>query len=442
MAAELAEAGVVGVTIARCDNNGIPRSRTVPVEALTDVAALGVAVSPFVAVCDSHDAITYEYAGISTPSGDLRLLPVVEPLTRLAGQPRFAWAPARQVLIDGQPWPYDQRARLEGQVARAAEAGLTLRAGFEIECFVGRDAPEPVPAYGGPAYSPHALLQVDEFAAQVLADLKANGVAVGQFHAEYGPAQLEVSLAPSDPLGAADRQLLARQTIHAAARAHGLRVSFAPLVDAGAVGNGLHLHTSVLRDGQNLLAGDGSGRPAGDGARYLAGLLRDLPAIAAVAAPSVPSLWRRRPGRFAGAYAFWGVENREAPLRYLPTSPLLGRDHANVELKASDASGNPYLVLAAVIAAGLAGIEEGLELAEPIQEDPGNWDDDERARRGVSSLPITPAEQEAALASSERVVRALGEPLLGAFAAVRRSDAAWAAEHTPDQTLAAHWWRY
>jgi glutamine synthetase len=440
--AQLARDGVAGVTIAWADNNGIPRSRTVPLAGLADAVAHGVGITPLFAVFDSHDGITFGHSGLSTPSGDIRLVPDADRITPLAGQPGFAWAPGRQVGPDGSPWPYDQRTRLELQVARAAAAGLTVRAGFELEFFVSFPGDEPAAAAQGPAYSPHALLQVDEFAAALLRDLDANGVPIGQFHAEYGLSQVEVSLAAADPVTAADRQLLARQTIHAAARAHGLRVSFAPLVTLEGAGNGCHLHVSVSRGGENLLADHGRGVPEGDGARFLAGLLRDLPAIAAVSAPSVPSLLRRRPGYFAGAYQFWGVENREAPLRYVPASSFIGADRANVELKASDASANPYLALTAVLAAGLAGIEDSPELPQPVQQDPGTWSEEQRAERGITALPATPDDQELALLDSKRIGEALGEPLLGAFVAVRRADAAWAAERTPAETVASHRWRY
>jgi glutamine synthetase len=446
--ARLKDAGVAGVTVTWADNNGIPRSRTVPVAGFASAARQGIGITPLFAVFDSLDGITYAHSGLSTPSGDIRLVPVADRVTPLSGQPGFAWAPGRQVGPDGAPWPYDQRTRLSAQVARAAAAGLSVRAGFELEFFVstagaaGAAGDEPAAAHRGPAYSPHALLQVDGFAEAVLRDLAANGVPVGQFHAEYGPSQLEVSLAPADPVMAADRQLLARQTIHAAARAHGLRVSFAPLVTADGVGNGLHLHVSVSRDGDNLLADRGQGRPEGDGARFLGGLLRELPAIAAVSAPSVPSLLRRRPGYFAGAYQFWGVENREAPLRYVPASSFIGTERANVELKASDASGNPYLALAAVLAAGLAGIDDGATLPAPVQEDPGGWTGIQRAEKGISALPRTPEDQERALLASKPVADSLGGPLLGAFTAVRHADAAWAADHTPEETVAAHRWRY
>jgi glutamine synthetase len=420
------------------DNNGIPRSRTVPIAGLEAVAQWGVGATTLLAVFDSHDAVTYGYEGLQTPSGDTRLVPVLERLVRLAGQPALAWAPGRVLTSEGEPWPFDPRGALEAQVARAAAAGVEVRAGFELEFFVGLDDDEARPAHAGPAYSPQALLAVDELTSQLLGDLVANGLAIGQLHAEYGLAQLEVSLPVTDPLRAADDQLLARQTILAAARGHGLRVSFAPLISAEGVGQGWHLHTSVVREGRNLLAGG----PAGEGASYLAGLLRDLAAIVAVTAPSVPSLTRLRPGYFAGAYTFWGIENREATLRYIPDTRFLGAAHANIELKACDASANPYLALTAVIAAGLAGIEDGLALPEPIQQDPGAWSEEERQQRGVVRLPATPTEQEQALLGSERIRAALGEQRLQAFLAVRRSDAAWAAERTLEEIVAAHLWRY
>jgi glutamine synthetase len=436
---------VAGVTIVWADNNGIPRSRTVPVNHLMEVAARGVGVTALFAVFDSHDGITFAHEGLSTPSGDVRLLPLLDRLRPLAGQPAFAWVPGRQLAAAGSAWPYDQRAALEAQVKRAADLGLEIRAGYEIEFFVGRDSDDLQPAHHGPAYSPHALLAIDGFAGQLLRDLTANGLEIGQLHAEYGLAQVELSLAATDPITAADNQLLARQTIHAAARSHGLRASFAPLVTADGVGNGWHIHSSVWRGDENLLAGDTDisyPRPGPEGASYLAGMLRDLPAITAVSAPSVPSRARLRPSYFAGAYTFWGVENREAPLRYVPASTLLGSSHANVELKPSDASGNPYLALAALIAAGLAGVDEGLALPAPVQQDPGSWTEEERDSAGIVPLPTTPEQQEQALLGAEPVRAALGEPLLGAFLAVRRADAAWAAERTLDEIIAAHLWLY
>ncbi len=438
--ADLTAAGVAGVTISWADNNGIPRSRTVPVAALPRVAEVGIGITSLFAVFDSADAITFAHADLATPSGDVRLLPVLEKLVPLAGQPALAWAPGRQLAADGGPWPYDQRAVLERQVDALAAAGLTALVGYEMEFGVYLDdgAEPPAPAHAGPAYSPHALVAIDGFVADVLRDCAANGLELGQLHAEYGPAQVELSLAATDPVTAADNQLLARQTLRVAAKRHGLRLTFAPLPATTVAGNGWHIHTSVWRGAENLLAGG----PGHEGAAYVAGLLRDLPAVAAVTAPSQGSLARLRPGYFAGAYGFWGVENREAPLRYVPGSAFLGAGNANVELKTSDASANPYLALAAVLAAGRAGIADGLEPPEPVQSDPGTWSADVRARQNISALPTTAADQEAALTASPRITDALGPEMLGAFLAVRRSDAASAAHRELDAVLVDLRWRY
>ena len=447
LAAALAADGVVGVIVAWADNNGLPRSRTVPVAALPEVAATGVGVTTLFAVFDTNDAITFAAPGLQTPSGDLRLVPQLDRITRLAGQPAFAWAPGKQVTADGGPWAFDQRSVLERTVARLDEDGYSALVGYEMEFAVYEQPQDPeddalVPAHPGPAYSPHALLPIDDFVAAVMRDAEANGLRLGQVHAEYGPAQVELSLAASDPVTAADQQLLARQTVLGAAEAHGLRVSFAPLPTLAAAGNGWHVHTSLWRGGENLLAGTAQGPRGTAGHAYIAGLLRDLPALAAVSAPSLGSLARLRPGFFAGAYAFWGVENREAPLRYVPGSALLGEDHANLELKVSDASANPYLALAAVLTAGVAGVEENLVPPAPIGEDPGTWEEKERAAAGIATLPASQAEQEEALVGNPRVTAALGEEALGAFLAVRRADAAWGLEKETEEVLAAWRWRY
>ena len=100
------------------------------------------------------------------------------------------------------------------------------------------------------------------------------------------------------------------------------------------------------------------------------------------------------------------------------------------------------MALAALIAAGLAGVEERLGLPAPVAQDPGGWTENERERAGIVPLPSTPEQQEQALLGSGRVRAALGEPLLGAFVAVRRSDARWAAERPLEEIIAAHLWRY
>jgi glutamine synthetase len=136
------------------------------------------------------------------------------------------------------------------------------------------------------------------------------------------------------------------------------------------------------------------------------------------------------PHFWAGAFICWGFDNREAPVRV--ASPFRGSEEAstNAELKACDASCNPYLALGGLIAAGLDGLERGLELPEPLDVDPATLAKDERARRGIVALPASQAEALDALAADELLTEALGPVLTESYLAVRRSE--WAAYSAGD----------
>ncbi|MFD0593316.1 amidohydrolase family protein [Catellatospora coxensis] len=192
-----------------------------------------------------------------------------------------------------------------------------------------------------------------------------------QFHPEYGPGQLEVSVAHADPVTAADRVVLVRETIRALAFRHGLRASFAPVAVAEQVGNGMHLHFSVWAGGVNLFAGgDGPYGMTRRGESVLAGVLQRLPALAGLGAPSPASALRQAPQRWAGAYQCWGHENREAALRFV-TGASGGRDTAaNAEIKCVDASANPYLVAGAVCALATDAAGAGMRLPDEVRVDP------------------------------------------------------------------------
>ena len=316
---------MLGVSIGWVDNNGIVRSRTVPTAELAAAVRRGVGITAVFAVFDSHDGITFAHEGSSTPSGDVRLVPVVDGpagVVPLAGQPGLAWVPGRQLAADGSPWPYDQRSVLERQVERAAEAGFEVRAGFEVEMVVdprGRGVRAGAPRAGVLRQRAARRRRVRPPAARPT--WPPTGSAIGQLHAEYGESQVELALEPLDALAACDAQVLARQTIHSAARAHGLRVELRP---------GHHRRPVPATAGtctprwsataRNALTGDDEHGLSPTGRGYVAGLLRELPGIVAVTAPSTGSLLRRRPGYWAGAYGFWGVENREAALRLVPSS--------------------------------------------------------------------------------------------------------------------------
>jgi glutamine synthetase len=155
--------------------------------------------------------------------------------------------------------------------------------------------------------------------------------------------------------------------------------------------------------------------------------------LCALTAPSFNSYQRILPHYWAGAFRCWGHDNREAPVRV--ASPFRGAEEAstNAELKAADASCNPYLALGGLIAAGVDGLERGLDPPEPVEVDPGNLSDEERAARGVDAMPATQADALDALAADGLLLGALGEELAGSYLAVRRSE--WEAYSAGDQAF-------
>jgi glutamine synthetase len=161
---------------------------------------------------------------------------------------------------------------------------------------------------------------------------------------------------------------------------------------------------------------------SGEARAFIAGVLEHLPGLCGLAAPSFNSYHRILPQFWAGAFTCWGFDNREAPVRV--PSVYAGREEAstNAELKAADASCNPYMAVGGLIAAGLDGIERGLEPPEPVQVDPAGMPGAERAARGIDPLPSTQKEALDALAADAVLTGAMGEALTRSYLAVRRSE--------------------
>ncbi|MGV9348087.1 glutamine synthetase [Streptomyces spiralis] len=446
LAGELAGRGVHGVVLAYVDTAGIGRIKTVPVAKLPAAAAWGVGMSPVFDTFLADDSIvTTDVLG--SPDGDLRLYPDLDRLVVLSAQPGWAWAPVDRITQEGERHPGCGRTFLRRIVADAERRhGLTFKAAVEIEWAVGRaSAPEGEfePAVSGPAYGAIRQVELSDYTADLLAACAAQGVDVDQLHPEYAAGQFEISAGALDPVAAADRSVLVRQTIRAVALRHGLRVSFAPAVRGEGVGNGGHVHLSAWRGGTNLHAG-GRGRygMTAEAESFTAGLLARLPALTAVTAPSPASYLRLKPSQWAGVFTVWGRETREAALRVV-TGTLGVRDRAaNLEIKPVDLAANPYLALGCLIAAGLDGITSSAPLPEETTGDPARLDETVAADRGVRRLPTSLAEAVAVFRTDEVLRATLGPVLADAVTAVREGEIAAVAGLDDEQVAAAYRWRY
>jgi glutamine synthetase len=446
-ARELAESlparGVRMVALSQVDNAGVTRVKTVPVTLLERAVRSGIGMSPVFEVFMVNDSITSSDE-VSGPVGDLRLMPDPFALRILAAQPGWAWAPVDKDTQEGEVYPGCQRTFAKRMRQRLADAGIEMRLTFELEWFqAAADSDIDEPVHRGPAYGLPVLATISDFVRDLVVALEEEGVGAEQFHPEYAMGQLELSVPPSDPVGAADTTVLVRQTIRALAARFGMRASFAPVVIAGHVGNGGHVHFSLWRDGKNLFAdGDGPHGMTTEAQAFVAGILAELPALVAIGSPSVPSYLRLIPQHWAGAFAAWGRENREAAVRFVTGMVGTRETASNTEVKCFDLSANPYLVAGGVIAAGLNGIERGFELPEEVTVDPGGLPDDELVRRGIQRLPTSLEEAVGHLEKSEVLREAMGPMLFGPYLAVRRAEAEAFAGQEPDEVVAAHRWRY
>jgi len=435
------DVGMVATTFV--DNAGITRVKSVPLRRLPQLAAWGVGASTSFDYFRFDDWLAAPPGG-TAPVGDLRVIPDLRRVVPLAAQPGWAWTPADRYRQDGEPHQGCNRLLLQRLVGDAATDGLEIKAAFEIEWVVSAgDGDDFVSAAVGPAYGMSRLIGVSDYVREVVDALTAEGIRVEQFHPEYALGQLELSVAAESPVDAADTSVLVRSTIRAVGRRYNYRTSFSPKVESEGVGNGGHVHLSVWRDGQNLMAGgDGPYGLTLIGDAFAAGILRRLPALLALGAPSVASYLRLVPSHWAGVYGCWGLENREAALRMITGSAGSSEWAANLEVKCVDLTANPYLLLAGLLAAGLDGIAARARLPAPIDVDPAALGPKELDRRGIQRLPTSLRESTDALAADSMLRSALGSPLIDSVLAVRDSEIELFAEASAEEVVRALRWTH
>ena len=424
---ELRANGVELVAGSVTDLAGVTRAKYVPLRRLGDFQRSGMGVSPSWSVFCVDTGIAF------TPTigvaGDLRIR--IDPADVRLIDDGVAWAPGNLDDQHGQTAPLCVRSILAGTERAAVERGLTALLGAELECTM-------LALDGGPAssapWSPYGIrtsLERSAFLVDLAGSAERAGLRIEQIHTEYGHDQLEVSLAPDTAVATADAVILARIMIGRAAARHGLAISFSPVPFDGAAGNGAHLHLS-LADGDGPLFSGGDGpydmRPAGGSA--IAGVIDCLPDLLGVYAGSALSALRLKPGNWAGAAACWGLENREAAVRFVAATP--GNPHgANAELKLIDPSANPYLAAAAFLGSAVRGIDRGLELPDEVPDAP--------SKLGITP-PALPNGQRAAIDAMEgspTAAELLTPEIIDALVAVRRYEITTFGNLSPAETTQA-----
>ncbi|MGD9913252.1 MAG: glutamine synthetase [Rhizobiaceae bacterium] len=288
---------------------------------------------------------------------------------------------------DGKPWEMCTRSILEAALERLHRVtGLTLQGAFEQE-FQFRGA---APVLGD-CFSTTAFRKNRRFAETLIAAMRVAGVEPDTFMREFGAGQFEVTMGPARGVRIADNVTIVRELLRAVAHREDREITFTPIRDPAGVGNGVHIHLSFL-DGDTPATWDAAGKHelAAKAGSFVAGVLKYLDSIVAITAPSIVSYIRLMPHRWSAAFNNLGYRDREASVRICPVSEMSDVAKAaqfNFEFRAADAAASPHLQLAAIVHAGVQGIEEGLSTPDATTEDLSLLDTAALAARGYLRLP-------------------------------------------------------
>jgi len=420
-------AGVTALVGTYVDNGGVVRAKQVPLERVSAFHRNGLGASYSWATFCIDDALPLTpYFSVV---GDMRMK-VDLTAARVLGH-GLAWAPICLFNQDGSPLDHCPRGTLQRQVTALASDGLAARSAFEIE-FTAFDA-----ATGevgtGVAYGLRAMMDNEAFFAGIVASLTTAGIHVEQIHAEAGRGQIELSTPPLDPVAAADALVVTRLILCRVAREHGKRVSFAPQALTDGIGSGAHVHVSLTRAGQPIFSGGAEVRDlTPDGAHAIGGILAELSNALGVLAPSLLSTARLQAGKWSGAFVCWGVENREAAVRLCQAT--LGNPHgANIEIKVTDHTANPYAALAVILGLAHHGITTNTALPAEAPVDPSVLVGTDEA---IATFDTDQGRNLSATCASPLLRDILGERQLEAIHAVRGHEVTLAATTPYDELVA------
>jgi glutamine synthetase len=332
------------------------------------------------------------------------------------------------VLVPGgEPYEGDPRFVMRRALERARALGFDeYFLGPELEFFYFRQAelnggPPEVLDKGG-YFDLTTLDAASDLRRDTVNALKKVGIAVEYTHHEVGPSQHEIDMRFADGLDMADKAMTYRIAIKEVAAKYGLYATFMPKPLFGENGSGMHVHQSLFKEGRNAFFDPDDEYHLSPVAKsFIAGQLEHAREMSALFAQWVNSYKRLVPGYEAPVYIAWSRRNRSALVRVPVYHP--GKEQATrCELRCPDPACNPYLTFAALLHAGLEGIEKGYELPPPMETNLYELTANERAQLGIEQLPETLGEAIEEMSKSELVLKALGEHVFTRYVDLKRAE--------------------
>lgn len=432
---------VRALMISHIDNAGISRLKVIPQDRVPSALVKGSTISLSVGMLLAIDDHATSTSSIDPTIGDLRGIPDKTALAWIDPALGLAWAPSDLYGLNGEPHPTCQRSALK-RIAR--ESGYEFLVGMELEFTLFRGTKEePDLAHSGPGYGTLPFFELEAWHLDLLTALRVAGVPVEQLHPEYESGQIEISLAPRDPVRAVDDYVLARMIVTRVALQHGFLVSFAPVAVFGGVSNGCHIHLSASAGGSNIFFDpDRESGMAEDAEHMIGGIVGNLVDGLVLLGGSTLSFERLKPHNWAGAYACWGPSNREAAVRYMGGFAGNGAEQSNIEVKCADPAANHYLAVASLIGAAVEGVRTRAPLPPAVLRDPAELSEAERERLGVERFPSDLGAALERYAASTFFRELLGPELFDSYRAVRTRDWEVHRDLDGDEAAARVRWRF
>jgi glutamine synthetase len=416
------ERGIRFVQLQFTDILGVVKAVTIPIGRLEDSVQHGTwfdgsSVEGFTRIAES----------------DQYLAPDMTTFNEIPWQPGSGPRGTARVICDvftprGEPFAGDPRYVLRRQVERAKQLGYVVNTGPELEFFLlrrGEDGSiKPLP-HDRAGYFDYSTDLAQEVRQDMVDALEAFGIRVEAAHHEVAEGQHEIDFEYADALKTADNAITFKFTLKAIAQLHGLYATFMPKPIHGINGSGMHTHQSLfsVAEGRNAFADPTAPYGLSDVAKaYMAGILAHARGMSAILAPLVNSYKRLVPGYEAPTYITWGRTNRSALIRVPMISPGKSIEGTRAEVRCPDPSSNTYLAFAAMIAAGLDGVERGLVLSEPVEESLFEMDASRIAEKGIRQLPGTLGEAIDELESDPVIGEALGDHVLTHYVSAKRAE--------------------
>jgi glutamine synthetase len=384
------------------DTLGVLKNFAIPVEQLDGVMENGIGID---------GSSIAGFARID--ESDMVAMPDPDTFQLLPWRPREHAAVARVfcdiLMPGGAPFEGDPRFVLKRNVKRAADLGYTYYVGPELEYFYFKDSAGTEPLDLGGYFDQTTLDAATDLRRETVLTLQEMGIEIDKSHHEVAASQHEIDMKYTDALTMADNVMTYRLVVKEIAMKYGVYATFMPKPVFGMNGSGMHVHQSLFKGEANaFFEKNGKYHLSKIALSYIAGLLKYAPEFTSVCNQWVNSYKRLVPGYEAPVYLSWAKRNRSDLIRVPEYEP--GKENATrFELRSPDPATNPYLCFSVMLAAGLAGIAEGLEPPEPVEENVYHMSDEERKKRGIGTLPASLFDAIQLTEKSKVVREALGE---------------------------------